>query len=418
MMVDQLLTESDRQYICRVEAFCREKVDPYCAEWDESENLPRDVFTDAGRLGLLGLTAPRELGGRAMSFVAYVHVVMTLGRHCAALAMDIAAHNALALGHILTFGSDSQRQHYVPKLASGEWLGAWALTESNAGSDTNGLESLAQETDERWQLTGQKMFITQGRRADLLVVMARSGACSLLPAADQKNGDGKPEISAFIVSASHRQVVRRIRTSGVKASDTAEIRFDGAPAELLGRRGAGRQNALSLLDRGRIGIAALAVGIGRAARDVAADYALRRKQFSRPIADFQAIQWMLADCAVDLDAAELLTLKAAALEDRGQANSREVSTAKLFASEAATRICNRAVQILGGRGCTRDFPVERYLRDAKICEIVEGTSEVQRLIIARHLLNGSAGHGCSRADSLPAQATPGGNGQPARAANG
>jgi len=385
-MFDKLLTDADRQYLRRVEEFCREKVDPHCAKWDDDENLPRDIFTDAGRLGLLGMTAPANLGGRAMSFVAYAHVVMALGRYSAALALDIAAHNALAVGHILTFGSDSQRKRYVPKLASGEWLGAWALTESNAGSDTNALESSAVEAGDRWELTGQKMFITQGRRADVLVVMARTGRSADPPTADQKVLDLRPEISAFIVSARHRQVVRKIRTYGVKSSDTAEIRFDRAPAELLGQRGRGRENALSLLDRGRIGIAALAVGIARAARDAGAAYALRRNQFSRPIADFQAVQWMLADSAVDLDAAELLTLKAAALEDRHQNSSREASAAKLFASEAATRTCNKTVQILGGRGCTRDYPVERYLRDAKVCEIVEGTSEVQRLIIARHLL--------------------------------
>ena len=380
-MFNDMLTEADRQYLRRVEEFCREKVDPHCARWDDEENLPREIFTDAGRLGLLGLTAPADLGGRAMSFVAYARVLMALGRHSAALAMDIAAHNALSVGHVLRFGSDSQRKRFVPKLATGLWLGAWALTEPNAGSDTNALESVATQSGDRWELTGRKMFITQGSRSDVLIVMARTG----LPL-DPKVAETRPEISAFIVGAQHRQVVRKIPTYGMKSSDTAEIRFDRAPAELLGERGRGRENALSLLDRGRIGIAALAVGIGHAARDAAAAYAKQRKQFARPIADFQAVQWMLADASVDLDAAELLVLKAAALEDAGRATSREASTAKLFASEAATRVCNKAVQVLGGRGCTRDYPVERYLRDAKICEIVEGTSEVQRLIIARQVL--------------------------------
>jgi alkylation response protein AidB-like acyl-CoA dehydrogenase len=380
-MFEDKLTETDRQYLRRVEEFCREKVDPHCAKWDDEENLPREIFTDAGRLGLLGMTAPAELGGRAMSFVAYARVLMTLGRHSAALAMDIAAHNALSLGHILTFGSEGQRKRFVPKLASGEWLGAWAPTEPNAGSDTNALESVAAQMGDRWELTGRKMFITQGRRSDVLVVMARTGK-----PVDPKNPEVRPEISAFIVSAQHRQVVRKIPTYGMKSSDTAEIRFERAPAEMVGQRGKGREDALSLLDRGRIGIAALAVGIAGAARDAAAAYALQRRQFARPIADFQAVQWMLADASVDLDAAEMLVMKAAALEDAGRAISREASTAKLFASEAATRICNKAVQVLGGRGCSRDYPVERYLRDAKICEIVEGTSEVQRLIIARQVL--------------------------------
>ncbi len=375
-MFDSLLTDADRQYLRRVEEFCREKVYPHCARWDNEENLPREIYTDAGRLGLLGMTAPADLGGRGMKYVAYAHALMVLGRHSAALAMDIAAHNALSLGHVLTFGSDAQRKRYVPKLASGEWLGAWALTESNAGSDTNALECFAVQAGDRWELSGQKMFITQGRRSDLLVVMARTG----------KPTDVKPEISAFVVSAQHRHVVRKIYTYGMKSSDTAEIRFDRAPAEMVGQRGKGRENALSLLDRGRIGIAALAVGIGRAAHEAAAAYALSRKQFSRPIGDFQAVQWMLADSAVELDAAELLTLKAAALEDAGRKNAREASAAKLYASEAATRACNKAVQVMGGRGVSRDYPVERYLRDAKITEIVEGTSEVQRLIVARHVL--------------------------------
>src|SRR5687768_6993524 len=377
-MFHELLTDADRHYLQRVEQFCKEKVAPNAARWDDEENLPREIFTDAGKLGLLGMIAPPDLGGRGMSFVAYVHAIVTLGRHCAALALDIAAHNSLSLGHILTFGSDAQRKRYVPKLASGEWLGAWALTEANAGSDTSALESTAVPHGDQWQLTGSKMFITQGRRSDVLVVMARTG----------KSSDPKPEISAFIVQAQHRQVIRKIPTYGVKSSDTAEIRFDRAPAELLGQRGKGRENALSLLDRGRIGIAALAVGIGRAAHETAAAYSLKRKQFARPVADFQAVQWMLADSAVELDAAELLVLKAAAFEDAGRKNSREASAAKLFASEAATRACNKAVQVLGGRGVSRDFPVERYLRDAKIAEIVEGTSEVQRLIIARQVLKG------------------------------
>ena len=377
-MFHELLSDADRQYLRRVEEFCKDKVIPHAPKWDDEENLPREIFTEAGRLGLLGMIAPHDLGGRNMSFVAYVHAIITLGRHCAALALDIAAHNSLSLGHILTFGSDAQRKRYIPKLASGEWLGAWALTEANAGSDTSALESMAVQSGDQWQLTGSKMFITQGRRSDVLVVMARTGKAS----------DAKPEISAFIVHGQHRQVVRKIPTYGVKSSDTAEIRFDRAPAELLGQRGKGRENALSLLDRGRIGIAALSVGIAQGARDAAAAYSLTRKQFAKPIADFQAVQWMLADSSVELDAAELLTIKAAAMEDRREKCSREASVAKLFASEAATRICNKAMQILGGRGYSRDYPVERYLRDAKLCEIAEGTSEVQRLIIARQVLKG------------------------------
>lgn len=370
-------------FLREVREFCRTHVAPHCAEWERDERLPREIFTEAAAAGLMGMRAPRELGGRELSFTAYALAIKELGTHFAALAMDVAAHNSLCVGHLVEFGSEEQKHRCVPRLVSGKWLAAWALTEPHAGSDAAAIRTKAEpaKTDisgdgQSWQVTGHKTLITQGRRADLLIVLARTGT----------RENGKPEISAFLVRGEHARAVRRIPTYGMRASDTAEILFENAPAELIGRRGDGLRHALARLDRGRIGIAALAVGIATAALEAARDYAGQRRQFGRLIGGFQAIRWMLADSATELEAAELLVLRAAAMQDAHRQTTRESAMAKLFASETATRICNRALQIHGGYGYTRDCPVERYLRDAKLCEIAEGTSEVQRLVIARAVL--------------------------------
>ena len=370
------LNERESAFLSQAAEFCHTHVTPACEQWEKEEFLPREIFTQAGSAGLMGMTLSPELGGQGLSFVAYVQVIIELAQHYAALALDIATHNSLCIGHILTFGSKAQKQRYLPQLASGEWLAAWALTELQAGSDCGGMETSAVETQTGWELTGHKMFITQGRRGDILIVLAKTGTTA----------DGQKELSAFLVHKEQAQVVRKIPTYGMKASDTAEIRFDHARAELLGERGQGRRQALIMLERGRIGIAALAVGIGKAAFNAARDHAAQREQFGQRIADFQAIQWMLADSATELEAAELLTLRAASMQDQVLRTPKESAMAKLFASEAATRICNRAMQIHGGYGYSRDLPLERYLRDVKLCEIAEGTSEIQRLVITRQLL--------------------------------
>ena len=374
--LDEPSTPRERVILQQVADFCRAEVDPLCEQWEREEQLPRAIFTKAGKLGLMGLMAPPELGGLGVSFTAYTQIIVELAQHCAALALDIATHNSLCLGHILTFGSEAQKRTCVPPLASGEWLGAWALTEKQAGSDTGSIETTAAPIKDEWELTGHKMFITQGERADLLVVMARTGTTA----------GGKKEISAFLVRKDQVHPVRRIPTHGMRASETSEIRFERAQAQLLGERGYGRENALAMLDRGRIGIAALAVGIAKAALAAAVRYARQRRQFGHPLADFQAIQWQIADSATELEAAKLLTFQAAAAQDQGLNSTKASAMAKLFASEAANRICNRALQIHGGYGYSRDYPLERYLRDAKLCEIGEGTSEVQRLVIARQVL--------------------------------
>ncbi len=371
------LNECDHAFMARVADFCRTEVSPFCEQWEKDENLPREIFTKAGKLGLMGMIVPPALGGRGMSYVGYALAVSELARHHAALALDIAAHNALCVGHLYLAGSDVQKQTCLPRLISGEWLGAWALTESNAGSDMSGIQTLATPTQNGWEISGRKTFITQGRGADVLVVIAATGTTA----------KGRKEISAFIVRKDQVKPLRKIPTYGMKSSETSEIEFDRAQGELIGERGQGQEQTLAVLDRGRIGIAALAVGIARGALQAAALYALQRTQFGKAIAQFQAMQWMLADSATELEAAELLTHRAAEMQDKGLKTTKESAMAKLFAAEAATRICNRAMQIHGGVGYSRDHPIERFLRDAKLCEIGEGTSEIQRLVIARHVLD-------------------------------
>lgn len=338
--------------------------------------MPREIFLAAGKLGLMGMLAPPKFGGLGLSFLGYIAVLKEVARHFAALALNLATHNSLCIGQILAFGSAAQKERCLPRLARGEWLSAWALTEPLAGSDCGSMETKGEEKRGVWELTGSKMFITQGSSADLLIVIAVTGSAA----------SGSKELSAFLVNKDQVQVIRKIPTYGMKASDTAELRLERARGELLGDRGQGRAQALMVLDRGRISIATLALGIASAAYDAARAYALRRQQFGRPIHDFEAVQWMLADSATDLDAAGLLIQRAANMQDQGLRTTKESAMAKLFSAEAATRVCNRALQIHGGYGYSRDFPLERYLRDVKLCEIAEGTSEIQRLIIARKVV--------------------------------
>jgi alkylation response protein AidB-like acyl-CoA dehydrogenase len=365
-----------RRFLHEVAQFAHEEVEPHAAQWDKEEHLPREIFHRCGQLGLMGVCAPKHLGGRGQGLVVYAHAIAELAAACAALALDVAAHNALVVGQLVQFGSEEQQRRCVPKLAAGEWIGAWALTEPGAGSDSGGMQTKAVRKKGQWEVTGEKLYITSGRRADLLVVMATTGTTA----------KGRREISAFLVDKQHTVPVRKVHTCGMRASETSELRFERAPAELLGTRGTGQAQALAVLERGRIGVAAVSVGLMRAALAAAGRQAHTRQQFGRPIAEFQAVAFKLADAAVQLDAAELLTLRAATLQDRGQSTARESAIAKLFASEAATRVCSDAVQIHGGSGYSRDLPLERHWRDARLCEIGEGTSEIQRLVISRQVL--------------------------------
>ena len=364
-------------FLKRVEELVAQEVAPHAAAWEQAEELPRKIFAKAGRIGLLGVTAPKRLGGQALGYVAYSLAIREVAKHQAALAIDVAAHNALSVGHILRQGSAAQLRRVFPRLVNGEWLGAWALTEPEAGSDSAGVQTTATpRADGTWELNGFKRFITLGRRADVVVVMARSGVSDA----------GKKEISAFLVERSQITPLRKVPTCGLRASETSELRLVRARGELLGERGAGQSAALACLDKGRIGVASVSLGLARAALDAALRHALTRTQFGQKLAEFQAIQFMLADCETELRAAEALVLQAAILATRGARHSKESSIAKLYASEAASRICNRSLQIHGGYGYTRDIPIERYWRDARLSEIGEGSSEIQRMVISRALL--------------------------------
>jgi alkylation response protein AidB-like acyl-CoA dehydrogenase len=371
------VTAAEQEFLQRVEDFVARDVAPHAEAWERAEELPREIFSAAGAIGLMGVAVPRARGGQGHGYVAYALAIRELARQQAALAIDIAAHNALACGHVLGHGDAGQLARVFPRLANGEWIGAWALTEPEAGSDSAGVQTrAAARGDGAWVLNGFKRYITLGRKADVLVVMAASGTTAA----------GKKEISAFLVERAAIEPLRKVPTCGLRASETSEFRLVNAPAELLGARGAGQAAALACLDKGRIGVAAVSLGLARAALDAALRHVVSRRQFGKRLGEFQAIQFMLADCETELRAAEALVLQAAILATRGARHAKESSIAKLFASEAASRICNRVLQMHGGYGYTRDIPVERFWRDARLSEIGEGSSEVQRIVISRALL--------------------------------
>ena len=364
-------------FLGRVAVVAEREIAPHAAAWEEQEELPRAAFMKAGKLGLLGMTAPRAHGGQGFGYAAYALAIRELAKYQAAFAIDIAAHNALGSGHLLAAGSPAQHKRVLTRLLKGTWLAAWALTEPEAGSDSGGVQTTGTEIRPgRWVLNGFKRYITLGRSSDVVIVMAVTG----------QTAEGRKEISAFLVNRSEIIPVRKVPTSGLRASDTAEFKLVNAKAELLGARGTGQATALACLDKGRIGVAAVSLGLARAALDAALHHAVNRRQFGKRLADFQALQFMLADCEVELRAAEALVLQATLLASKGERHTIESSVAKLYASEAASRICNRSLQVHGGYGYTRDIPVERYWRDARLSEIGEGSSEVQRIVISRALL--------------------------------
>ncbi len=364
-----------------VRAFCEREVRPHARAWDAEERFPHELVPRLAELGLLGIRIPEEYGGAGLDTLAYAIAVEECARVDGSLALTIASHNGLGTGHILAFGTPEQKRHYLPKAASGECLAAWALTEPGSGSDSAGMKTTAVRDGDAWVLNGTKMFITQGSVGGFCVVLARTNP-NVLP---------QRGITAFIVEQAWPGYAasRKLEKLGCRSSDTVELTFDNLrvpDANRLGGVDRAFYDTMSILDRGRVSIAAMALGLGRGALEAARRYAKDRQQFGQPIADFQAIQWMLANGRTELDAADLLIRRAALLADSGRPYAREAAMAKLFASEAATRVCNDAVQIHGGYGYTREFPVERHLRDAKLCEIGEGTSQVQRLVIARSIL--------------------------------
>jgi alkylation response protein AidB-like acyl-CoA dehydrogenase len=375
------LTEEQEQLRRAVRAFAKKEIEPHVSEWDEAGTFPSDVVKKLGNMGLMGVIFPEELGGAGMGYVEYVLAVGELSRVDGSVGIIVASHNSLCTNHIMLGGNDEQRKKWVTKLASGEWLGAWGLTESGSGSDAGGMRTMAMKVDGGWKLNGSKTFITNGSYAD----------CALVLAVTDKEKGTHGGISAFLVEKGTPgfKPGRKENKLGLRASDTSELLFEDCfvPDEnLVGAVGAGFRDAMRVLDGGRISIAALALGMARGAMDAARKYALERKQFGKAIAEFQAIQFKLADMAVQLDAAWLLTMRAAQMKDAGKSVTMESAMAKLFASEAACRICDEGVQIHGGYGFIKDYPAEKFYRDVKLCTIGEGTSEIQRIVIARKML--------------------------------
>ncbi len=361
-------------------SFVEKEVRPHARRWDETGEFPRDTVGKLGEMGLMGVNLPEEYGGSGMDTISYAIAVEELARGDGSLALTVASHNSLCTGHIFSFGSEAMRRRYLPGLASGRVLGAWALTEPGSGSDSLRMSTRAEWRGDRWVLNGSKMFITQGTVAGLYVILAVTDR--------EKGRDG---VTAFLVEAGTPglTVGRKLDKLGMRSSDTAELFFEDLevrPANVIGEVHGGFRDTMRNLAGGRISIAALAVGLGRGALEEAIAYAKQRVQFGQPIAGFQAIQWKVANAATELDASALLTYRAAWRKDAGKAYVQEAAMAKLYSSEAAMRATIQAVQILGGYGYVREYPVERFLRDAKLCEIGEGTSEVQRMIIARRLI--------------------------------
>jgi alkylation response protein AidB-like acyl-CoA dehydrogenase len=363
-----------------VREFAEGELAPHVLEWDEGQIFPREAIRKIASLGYMGSIFPEELGGAGLGYIEYEILIEELARIDPSVALIVAAHTSLCTNHIYSAGSEEQRRRYVPRLASGEWLGSWSLTETEAGSDAAGTRTQAVKDGECWVLNGSKTFTTNAHEADVCVAMA------VTDRAASQHG-----ISAFIIDKGTPgfRLGRKENKLGMRASPTGEVIFESCrlpETQLLGRAGEGFVDSLRVLDGGRISIAALAVGTAQGAYDVALRYAQQRRQFGRPISEFQAIQFKLADMAAGIDAARLLTLRAAWMKDQGRRVTKESAIAKLYASERAVEVCDQAVQILGGYGFIKEYRVEKFYRDVKLCTIGEGTSEIQRLVIARQLL--------------------------------
>ncbi len=363
-----------------VREFAESEIRPHVMEWDEAQHFPMDLLPKLAALGLMGIQFPEIYGGPGMTAVDYCICIEEIARVCPAIALSVAAHNGLCTAHIAMFGNDAQKQQYLPRLIGGEVLGAWGLTEASAGSDAAAMRTTATKQGACWVLNGSKQFITHGSIGGIMVAMAITD-----------RGKGHRGISAFVVEhgTPGMRAGKKENKLGMRASDTSEVVFEDCripAAQMLGDEGQGFINTLQVLDAGRIGIAALSVGLAQGAYEAARDYALERRQFGQPIAQFQAIQWKLADAATKIEASRLLTYRAAYLKDLGVRTTRESSMAKLYASEVAVRVAEDCVQIHGGYGFVKDYPAEKYFRDVKLLTIGEGTSEIQRLVIARQLL--------------------------------
>jgi alkylation response protein AidB-like acyl-CoA dehydrogenase len=375
-----VLTEEQEQLRREIRAFAAREIAPHVMAWDEASEFPLEVVKKLAGMGLLGIIFPPAYGGVGLGYVDYVLAIEEISAVDGSLGLTLAAHNSLGTNHIFLTGTDDQKKKYLPPLVSGNWLAAWALTEPGSGSDASNARTTAVKHGDKYVLNGSKTFITNGRYADLVVVIAVTD-----------KPKGTHGLSAFVVEKGTKgfRPGKKENKLGLRASDTSELIFEECeiPAEnLLGTEGEGFIDAMRVLDGGRISIAALALGIARGALDAALKYVKERRQFGKAIAEFQGIQWKLADMATELDAARLLTQRAAVLKDAGRTVTRESSMAKLFASEVAVRICDETVQLFGGYGFIKDYPAEKFYRDVKLCTIGEGTSEIQRMVIAREIL--------------------------------
>jgi alkylation response protein AidB-like acyl-CoA dehydrogenase len=378
--VDFELNEEQQQIKQSIREFAEAELRPHVTEWDESQHFPIDLLPKFAELGLTGIIFPEEYGGAGMGYVEYAVIIEEIARIDPSIALSIAAHNSLCSGHLFIAGNDAQKHKFLIPLAKGEYLGAWGLTEPSSGSDASSMRTVAVKRNGGWVLNGSKNFITNASFAGAAVVLAKTDRAA-----------GTHGISAFVIPKDTPgfAVAKKENKLGMRASDTASLAFDDCrigSENLIGDQGQGFIQAMRVLDGGRISIAALAVGIAQGAYEAAIRYAKERHQFGKPIAEFQAIQFKLADMATEIDAARLLTYRAAALKSRGRTVTRESSMAKLYASEVAVRAAEQCVQIHGGYGYIKDYPAEKYWRDSKLCTIGEGTSEVQRVVIARQIL--------------------------------
>ena len=366
-----------------VRKFAETHIRPDMMKWDEEQLFPVELFRKMGEQGLMGILVPHEYGGSGLSYFEYMTAIVEVARVCGSIGLSMAAHNSLCTGHILAFGNEQQKQQYLPKLASGQWIGAWGLTEANTGSDAMRMQCVAKQDGDHWVINGSKNWITHGKSGDVAVVLARTG--------DLLDSKG---ITAFIVERGTQgfKAGKKENKLGMRASETAELIFEDCRIhkdQVLGNVGDGFVQAMKVLDGGRISIASLALGIAKGAYDAALKYSRERQQFGKPIADFQAIQFKLADMATQIECARLLTLQAAATKDAKKPVTQKSAMAKLYASETAVRVAEESVQIHGGYGYTKDYPAEKYWRDSKLCTIGEGTSEIQRIVIAKNLLRNS-----------------------------
>lgn len=378
--MDFELDEVSRQVVITARDFANQYIRPHVMEWDEAQHFPVEIMHAMGKLGLMGVVVPEEYGGSGMGYLEYIVVIEEISKVCGSIGLSLAAHNSLCTGHILAFGSEEQKKAYLPKLASGEWIGSWGLTEANTGSDAANMQCTAIKEGDGWIINGTKNWITHGISSDITVVIARTGKPR------EKNN-----ATAFVVPRNNPgfRGGKKENKLGMRASETAEMIFDNCripDTHRLGNVGEGFKQSLKVLDGGRISIAALGVGIAKGAYEAAVKYSKERHQFDKPISSFQGISFKLADMATEIMAAELLTFQAGDRKNKGLPVTKESAMAKYYSSEVAVKTATEAVQIFGGYGYTKDFPVEKFYRDSKLCTIGEGTSEIQKIVIAREVL--------------------------------